>query len=324
MQMWFSVFSSINTMPSVHDVKRAKLQWEFVKSYCCSPVGAQPTDSPPKNQSDGSLRSHWMDSHWDVSGAPKGSGQSPFHYPPFHCQDVLVLRWMAFISDLLCCKWWFWVYQCPDPAVIAKAKNDSVPFRGSESQPSLIFCWCFWSRSSVLQLQSRQADWWTLFLLCPQVCWLPGMNQCDMISKNESHRSCSCWLCSCWLLRRPVVLVIAYSVSALVTGCDAEQLEVIAVMGLPSCCSPTHSLLPVKHPVTPPPALISPSWDQPAAPLEPFCSVYTLAPDDLELMPFLHQRRHHRGRHHIFITDDYISSLSSFTHSYKLISIWYF
>lgn len=122
MQMWFSVFSSINTMPSVHDVKRAKLQWEFVKSSCCSPVGAQPTDSPPKNQSDGSLRSHWMDSHWD---APKGFGQSPFHYPPFHCQDVLLLRGKAFISDLLCCKWWFWVYQTlsPDPAVIAKAKK---------------------------------------------------------------------------------------------------------------------------------------------------------------------------------------------------------
>lgn len=45
-------------------------------------------------------------------------------------------------------------------------------------------------------------------------------------------------------------MVLAYSVSVLVAERDAEQLEVMAVMGLPSCCTLMHSLLPVVQPAS--------------------------------------------------------------------------
>lgn len=52
------------------------------------------------------------------------------------------------------------------------------------------------------------------------------------------------WRCSCWLLRRLVVVVL----TLLVTERDAEQLEVMVVMGLPSCCTLTHIPLPLLSP----------------------------------------------------------------------------
>lgn len=52
----------------------------------------------------------------------------------------------------------------------------------------------------------------------------------------------------------------------LVTERDAEQLEVMAVMGLPSCCSLIHSLLPVARPTSLPPALIFPAGTERLSP----------------------------------------------------------
>lgn len=52
----------------------------------------------------------------------------------------------------------------------------------------------------------------------------------------------------------------------LVTERDAEQLEVMAVMGLPSCCSLIHSLLPVARPNSLPPALIFPAGTERLSP----------------------------------------------------------
>lgn len=124
------------------------------------------------------------------------------------------------------------------------------------------FSWYFWLSESmkykclIMKYHSKdtqerygwQAEWWRL-ILHPQVHQLSDMNQCFKNSrKNSVERSEDLLFGS-----------FAHIVSILGMQQDAQQLEVMSVMGLSSWCTLLHSLLPFMAPASLHPPLVFPA-----------------------------------------------------------------
>lgn len=123
---------------------------------------------------------------------------------------------------------------------------------------------------------------------CPPVCCLSLMNMSDMSVTwylRKHHKQLLLWVFKS--TAQKATSASYYSLSVLVTKRDAKQLEVMAVMGLPSCCTLTHSLLPFKLHVSLYHSF--PRWDWMAISSGNLCCICTLTCDDLQLLYFGHR-----------------------------------